>query len=111
MSREVKKKLLFDSLADVMLKKVLAFIIAVCRRDKEINALKADLFSRYGVSIVKLFMFLDTTKSEFVTSRQLECFFGEISTLIVYFYGSEGVLRFCDFVKLLAPLSLQLSDV
>ena len=90
---------------------MLAFIIAVCRRDKEINAVKVDLFNRYRVNIAKLFEFLDTTRSEFVTSHQLEAFFGEMSTLIVYYYGCEGVIRFSDFVKILVPLSATFEDV
>lgn len=98
-------------MSEVILKKVLAFIIAACRRDKEINAAKSELFSTDKVCLFRLFELLDKTRSEFITSRQLEDLLGEVSTLVVYFYGHEGVVRFCDFAKLLVPLNTTLEEI
>lgn len=89
---------------------MLAFIIAVTRRDKEINAMKTDLFTR-KVGLASLFRCIDTTHSQFITAQQLEQFFGDQGNMFMFFYGCEGVLRFSDFVKLLAPLNTSLQDL
>jgi hypothetical protein len=58
-----------------------------------------------------MYQSIDSTNSEFITSRQLEDFFGDVCSLIVFFYGHEGIARFCDFVKMVTPLSTTLEEV
>lgn len=89
---------------------MLAFVISVCRREKEINAMRGDLWMR-RVGVGRMFRYVDMTGSMFVTGRQMEEFFGEMGNLMVFYYGEDGVIRFSDFVKMLAPLSITLEEM